>query len=162
MPSFRQAFQGLILFALASSLMKGPALSQSTANAQKGQQSNTGKGAAPLTPLEKESQKHYVKAQEALRNKDLNTASEELLIASTLAPRNALIWYDLAVVESKQQHAKAALNHIRKAMSLGLPANEKGSAETLSAELQNRLEAVPAQGAGDGAAPGAVRDITSY
>lgn len=88
-----------------------------------------------LTPEEKEAQKHYRVAQEALKSNDLATAADELKTASTLAPNNALILYNLAVVESKRNDPDSALEHLHKAMSLGLPVAQQDDAEQLDAKL---------------------------
>src|SRR5579863_7943308 len=73
---------------------------------------------ATLTPQEKEAQKHYRIALEALKNNDLSTAADELNQAAQLAPKNAVIWYNLAQVESKKGDSKLALEHLQKAESL--------------------------------------------
>ncbi len=110
--------------------------------------------APQLSPEEKEAQKHYLLAQGALKNEDLQTASYELKIASSAAPKNALIWYDLAIVESKKGNVRTAFDNLRKAKTLGLPVQEKSKAERLEADLQNRLQADAAQTPGNGAAEG--------
>lgn len=107
-----------------------------------------------LSPEEKEAQKHYLLAQEALKNEDLDTASYELKIASIAAPKNALVWYDLAIVESKKGNVSTAFDNLRKAKTLGLSVHEKSKAERLEADLQNRLQADPAQAPGNRAAEG--------
>ena len=47
---------------------------------------------------EEQARKHYRVALEALKNNDLESAAEELSKAAELAPNNALILYNLAVV----------------------------------------------------------------
>jgi tetratricopeptide (TPR) repeat protein len=142
MPSLRQAVQGLILFAFVSGLITVRTQSQATANAQSTQMSGARKGTAPLTPEEKEAQKHYRIAQEALKNNDLNTAADELKTAATLAPNNAVILYNLAVVESKKDDPKSALDHLHRATSLGLPENQQDNAAQLEAKLIYQLKRV--------------------
>lgn len=91
--------------------------------------------AAPLTPEAKQAQLHYRIALEALKNNDLNTATAELKSASELAPNNALIWYNLAVVESNNGDANSALEHLHKALNFGLPAKQKEEADGMEAKL---------------------------
>jgi hypothetical protein len=88
-----------------------------------------------LTPQEKEAQKHYLIALEALKNNDLTTALQELNAAAKLAPKNALIWYNLAVVESKSGNANAALDDVQKASNFGLPNPIQHDADELEAKL---------------------------
>lgn len=89
----------------------------------------------PLTPQEKEAQKHYRIALEAIKNNDFSTASDELKAAAELAPKNALIWYNLAVVESKNGDSAPALEHLQKAETLGLPKTLRNDADQLDAKL---------------------------
>jgi Tfp pilus assembly protein PilF len=88
-----------------------------------------GTTATALTPEQKEAQKHYRIALEALKNNDFSTAADELIAASKLAPKNALIWYNLAVVESKKGDSASALQHLHKAQSLGLPKSVQDDAD---------------------------------
>jgi hypothetical protein len=90
---------------------------------------------ATLTPQEKEAQKHYRIALEAIKNNDFTTASDELKAAADLAPKNALIWYNLAVVESKKGDSTPALEHLQKAENLGLPKGVQNDADQLEAKL---------------------------
>jgi len=90
---------------------------------------------AALTPQERQAQKHYLVAVEALKNGDLTTALQELNAAAKLAPKNALIWYNLAVVESKSGDAKTALIDVQKASDLGLPNSIQHDADELEAKL---------------------------
>jgi tetratricopeptide (TPR) repeat protein len=88
-----------------------------------------------LTPQEKEAQKHYRVALEAIKNNDFSTAADELEAASQLAPKNALIWYNLAVVESEEGNSKPALEYLEKAEALGLPKTVQDEADQLEAKL---------------------------
>lgn len=88
-----------------------------------------------LTPQEKEAQKHYRIALVALENNDLSTAQQELKAAADLAPGRALIWYNLAVVESKKSDPVSALNDLQKAENLGLPKSQQTDADHLEAKL---------------------------
>jgi tetratricopeptide (TPR) repeat protein len=95
---------------------------------------------AMLTPQEKEAQKHYRIALEAIKNNDFSTASDELKTAADLAPKNALIWYNLAVVESKKGDSALALQHLQKAETLGLPKSLQNDADQLEAKLSYEVE----------------------
>lgn len=93
-----------------------------------------------LTTQEKEAQKHYLVAVEALKNNDLTTALRELKAAAELAPKKALIWYNLAVVESKTDDSAQAAKDLQKAESLGLPKNLQSEGDELSAKLTYKTE----------------------
>lgn len=128
-----------VLIALAVLTLDGHflGLGQSSTAGSSGQtpRKPTNGQSATLTPQEKEAQKHYRIALEAVKNNDFATASDELKAASELTPKNALIWYNLAVVESKKGDSKLALDHLHKATSLGLPKTLQNDAEALEAKL---------------------------
>jgi hypothetical protein len=84
--------------------------------------------------------KHYLVALEALKKNDLPVALDELKQAAALAPSNALIWYNIAVVESKKGDSKAALEHLHKATSLGLPPSQQNAVDDLDAKLTYDLK----------------------
>jgi hypothetical protein len=88
----------------------------------------------------REAQAHFRVAQEALRNADLPTAEDELKKAADLAPRNAQIFYSLAVAQSKRDESQQAMENLKLALRLGLPAHFKQPAEDLRAELTYKLE----------------------
>jgi tetratricopeptide (TPR) repeat protein len=71
----------------------------------------------------------------ALKNNDLEVAADELKQAADLAPNNALVLYNLAVVQSKQGDAQAGLKNLQRALAIGLPKKEKEAAENLEADL---------------------------
>jgi hypothetical protein len=85
------------------------------------------------TAQDGEAGRHYQLALSALQNGDLEAAVNDLNKAADLAPRNALIQYDLGVVESQLGRVESALNHLRTARDLGLRTDQ------LAAEL----EAIP-------------------
>jgi hypothetical protein len=120
------------------SMSSSPAVAQSTP--QQPPKKAAAAQSAPLTPQEREAQKHYRVALEAIKNNDFSTAADELKAASGLAPKNALIWYNLAVVESKKGDAKSALEHLQKAESLGLPKSMQNDADDLEAKLTYKTE----------------------
>lgn len=125
----------VILAAVSSLSLGSHQVAAQSPSQQSARQAKTVQSAA-LTPKEKEAQKHYRIALEALKNDDLATASDELTSAAELAPKNALIWYNLAVVESKKgDESTLALQHLQKANSLGLPSSVKSDAEELEAKL---------------------------
>jgi tetratricopeptide (TPR) repeat protein len=88
-----------------------------------------------LTPDQREAQKHYRIALEAIQNNDLSTAIEELKSAADLAPKNALIRFNLAVVESKRGDSVSALADLQTASKLGIPAAQQNDADELEAKL---------------------------
>jgi hypothetical protein len=108
---------------------------------------STSAQSAAQTPQEKDAQKHYRLAVEALKNDDQVTALDELRTAAALAPSNGMIWYNIAVVESKRGDSSAALVHLHKAVVLGLPKNLEGDAKSLETSLKNK------NGGVSGAAP---------
>jgi hypothetical protein len=95
-----------------------------------------GQNSAPAqTAAEREAEQHFRVAKEALRHDDFNVALEELRKSAELAPRNPLVWYNIAVIESKKDDAKSAMEHLRKALDLGIPADMEGQADELMAKL---------------------------
>ena len=102
----------------------------------------TATSAAPvLTPNQREAQKHYRIALEALKNNDLDIALQELNSAAELDPKNALIWYNIALVESKKGDSpQSALDHLQKSTSLGLPKTIRNDADQLEAKLSYDLK----------------------
>ena len=87
----------------------------------------------------KQAQHHYNVALEALADHNLGIAAEELNKAVSLAPANALVQYYLAQVQSQQNVPASALEHLKRAISLGLPAKEADAAEQLLAKLEYRV-----------------------
>jgi hypothetical protein len=92
------------------------------------------------TPEQREARKHYRTALEALKNDDWDIALKELNSAAELTPKNALIWYNVAVVESKKGDPGPALEHLRKAASLGLPKGMQDDADQLEAKLSYAVQ----------------------
>lgn len=127
------------VIAVAVLILSGPGLilGQSATAFSSGQtpKKSASQKSAALTPQEKQAQKHYRIALEAIKNNDFSTASDELKTAADLAPKNALIWYNLAVVESKKGDSVPALEHLQKAEMLGLPKTLQNNAEQLEAKL---------------------------
>ena len=76
------------------------------------------------TTQEGEAGRHHQLALSALQDGNLEAAANELNKAADLAPRNALIQYDLGVVESQLGRVESALNHLRNARALGLPTDQ--------------------------------------
>jgi hypothetical protein len=85
---------------------------------------------------EKEAQFHYKVALTALKNKDFDVAVRELLIAARLAPKNALVQYNLAVVKSQSGNPTEALTYLKQAIELGtLPDEQAKDAERRLVDL---------------------------
>jgi tetratricopeptide (TPR) repeat protein len=91
--------------------------------------------AKSLTPEEKEAQFHYKVALTALKNDDLEVAIRELETAANLAPSNALVQYNLAVVKSKNARPAEALINLKRAIDLGLPSDQAKAADDLLVQL---------------------------
>jgi tetratricopeptide (TPR) repeat protein len=92
------------------------------------------------TDQEREARLHYKTALAALANNDLPAAEEELKAAANLTPKNPLIFYNLAVVQSKRDETKDAFDSLEQAEILGIPADSKNAAEDLHASLQYKLK----------------------
>src|ERR1700748_758871 len=80
-------------------------------------------------------QRHYQAGLAALEKNDLAAAEEEMQAAAKLAPKNALIFYKLAVIQSKRDEWQAALKNIDAARKLGLPKNLEDEAVHLAADV---------------------------
>lgn len=94
-----------------------------------------GKLFAQSTGGQAEARHHYQVAQLALQNGDMAVASSELEKAARLDPNNPLVEYNLAVVDSKSGRPESGLAHLNRAQQLGLPPEQRASAEQLAAEL---------------------------
>jgi hypothetical protein len=93
-----------------------------------------------------EAARHYKVALVALEKNDLDMALKELRICAQLAPENALVHYNLAVVQSKKEgQSSEALTSLQRAMNLGLPPEKKDDAEALLAKLTYDLNAAKAR-----------------
>lgn len=86
-----------------------------------------------------EARKHFQIAVVALQNNDLQTAQEELKKSAELSPRNSLVFYNLAVVESKLGDIHGADASLTKAERLRIPIRERQDAEKLRAEIDYAL-----------------------
>ena len=80
-------------------------------------------------------QRHYQAGLAALDKNDLAAAEEEMQTAAKLAPKNALIFYKLAVIQSKRDEWQSALKNIDAARKLGLPKNLEDEALQLAADV---------------------------
>jgi tetratricopeptide (TPR) repeat protein len=80
-------------------------------------------------------QRHYQAGLAALDKNDLAAAEEEMQTAAKLAPKNALIFYKLAVIQSKRDEWQPALKNIDAARKLGLPKNLEDEALQLAADV---------------------------
>lgn len=83
----------------------------------------------------------YKVALKAIENGDWPVAEQNLREAARLAPDNALIWYNLAIVESKSNDKiREALDSLHKAISLGLSGKVKDQADDLLVDLTYKAE----------------------
>jgi hypothetical protein len=80
-------------------------------------------------------QSHYQAGLAALEKNDLAAAEEEMQAAAKLAPKNALIFYKLAEIQSKRGEWEAGIKSIDVAQKLGLPKNLQDAANKLGAEM---------------------------
>jgi tetratricopeptide (TPR) repeat protein len=80
-------------------------------------------------------QRHYQAGLAALEKNELAAAEEEMQAAAKLAPKNALIFYKLAVIQSKRDEWQAALKNIDAARKLGLPKKLEDEAVQLAADV---------------------------
>jgi tetratricopeptide (TPR) repeat protein len=79
--------------------------------------------------------RHYQAGLAALEKNDLAAAEEEMQAAARLAPKNALIFYKLAVIQSKRGEWEAGIKSISVAQKLGLPKKLQDAANQLGAEM---------------------------
>jgi len=79
--------------------------------------------------------RHYRAGLAALEKNDLAAAEEEMQAAVRLAPKNAMIFYQLAVIQSKRDEWQPALKNIDAARKLGLPKNLEDEALQLAADV---------------------------
>jgi hypothetical protein len=105
-----------------------------------GRASASPKKTAVLTPEQKEAQAHYKVATLAMQDGNLDIAVKELEQASRLDPKNAVIWYNLAVVQSQKHMSSSALEAINQALTLGLPAKLKKAADEMQVKLKYEAE----------------------
>jgi tetratricopeptide (TPR) repeat protein len=80
-------------------------------------------------------QRHYQAGLAALEKNDLAAAEDEMTTAAKLAPKNALIRYKLAVIQSKREEWQSALKNIDAARKLGLPKKLDDEAVQLAADV---------------------------
>jgi tetratricopeptide (TPR) repeat protein len=87
-----------------------------------------------------QAKQHYQNAVAALGKGDLKTAKTELQQAEKLAPQNALVHYNLALVYSHMGQTKAAQTEVARALQLGLPVQQKQDALHLRQQLAEAAE----------------------
>jgi tetratricopeptide (TPR) repeat protein len=97
--------------------------------------SSSGGGEAQQEADADAAQRHYQAGLAALEKNDLAAAEEEMQVAAWLAPKNALIFYKLAVIQSKRDKWQSALKNIDAAGKLGLPKNLEDEALQLAADV---------------------------
>lgn len=94
---------------------------------------------------------HYNNAVAAIDKGDWVTAQKELLLAARLAPKNALVHYDLALAYDHNGNTAAATEEVRKALSLGLPDAQRQDAEKLTQRLKDSSSQSPSATTSEGA-----------
>jgi mycoredoxin-dependent peroxiredoxin len=90
-----------------------------------------------------EAKQHYQNAITAIGTGDWQTAKNELLDAEQLAPRNALVHYDLALAYSHLGEIKSAQDELNEAAQLGLPAEQQQAAADLKQHLATQAASSP-------------------
>ena len=80
-------------------------------------------------------QRHYEAGLAALEKNDLVAAEEEMQAAAKLAPKDALIFYKLAVIQSKRDEWQAGIKSLDVAQKLGLPKELQDGANELAANM---------------------------
>lgn len=91
---------------------------------------------AQTDPAVDDAKNHYKKAESAIHRGDWQTASQELRQSATLAPNNALIHFDLALAYAHIGNAKSARSELQIATQLGLPTEQRQSADALRKQLE--------------------------
>jgi len=98
----------------------------------------TSAAAAQTTDAASGARAHYQKAVAAIATDDWSTAKNELTQAKRLAPRNALVSYDLALAYQHTGQTKSALAELNRALQLGLPPEQEKAAESLKQQLGSK------------------------
>jgi hypothetical protein len=80
-------------------------------------------------------QRHYRAGLVALEKNDLAAAEEEMQAAARLAPKDAMGFYKLAVIQSKRGEWEGGIKSISVAQKLGLPKKLQDAANQLGAEM---------------------------
>ncbi len=87
-----------------------------------------------------EAEFHYKVAIAALKDNNLEVALNELEQAAALAPQNALVRYNLAVVKHKKGDPFAAMGDLNLAVSLELPASQKTAVDELRVDVTYAIQ----------------------
>lgn len=134
----RHAFVWMLL----AGVSVGPFVLRATAVRPESQQGPQGRGqtSSGAAAQNAEADAHYRVALVAIKDGDLTIAARELAEAARLAPSNAKIWYNIGVVESKRSNPAAAVEHLKRALQLGLPADLTEAANDLLAEATYRMK----------------------
>lgn len=83
---------------------------------------------------------HFKIAAEAIKHGDFAVAERELKRSLELAPDNALLFYNLAIVQERLDRPQEALASIERALKIGLGDSERSSATDLYARITYALE----------------------
>jgi hypothetical protein len=104
--------------------------------------SGSGGGEVQQAPDADPAQRHYQAGLAALEKNDLAAAEEEMQAAAKLAPKDAMVFYQLAVIQSKREEWEAGIKSISVAQMLGLPKKLEDAANQLGAHMiVKRLQA---------------------
>lgn len=78
---------------------------------------------------------HYRVALRALEDGNLDVARSELELAAAATPNNPLVWFNLAVVASKQGALEVAKDALDRADVLGIPPPQRDAASALRVDV---------------------------
>jgi hypothetical protein len=98
--------------------------------------------ARPSNSALDEAKAHFNVGMAALNDSNYIVALGEFEAAARLAPNNALVYYNLAIVQDRLRDTGDALANIQRAVALGLPPDVKAKADKLSASLTYEREKV--------------------
>lgn len=101
-------------------------------------------------------EKAYQKAMAEIQSGNWVAARDDLRQAAAIAPTNASVHYDLAVVESHTGDGMDALSELKRALALGLPVAKQQLAQELLQELQQKFPGGPADAKLSNTAPGSL------
>jgi tetratricopeptide (TPR) repeat protein len=132
-----------VLCLISSFALAGALTFDSAASAQRGSAPNLSQRTPPAQ--DEDAEYHYRVGVVALKDGNLDIALREFSTAARMEPENALIQYNLAIVNQKKGRPADALRSLREAMRLGLPDDVSRAAKellpSLAYENEKTLEA---------------------
>jgi tetratricopeptide (TPR) repeat protein len=89
---------------------------------------------------EAEARRLYAVGKVALKDNNLDIAARNFERAAALAPKNALIRLNLAIVQNKLDKVSDASQNLEQALAIGLDGDSRTQAEELQAELEYKRQ----------------------